>query len=208
MSQARPKINRVAPKNPEPKENRDPNNINDHLLVDFYSVLGEPSTSPQSLDCTWEFSEVCFNCFSECWYKLLSLCCGICVAIYWGIQFVPVVFSNVWIFTPLRQLVYIACGVWCRSVWYMCLRCFLKPCARSCGLLFIHCGDGTIDRSETPPLFASKPRAKPKPKPEPKEEPKEQKDIKPMPVAVTKGDFDDYDKEKITNSVKRTMMFY
>lgn len=207
-STAQPKrVNRVAPREPPPKENRDPNNINDHLKVDFYSVLAEPTTSPQSLDCTWECSEIFFTCFFDCSYKLFSLFCGVCMAIYWAFEFVPVIFSSVWIFTPLRQFFYMACGFWCKSVWTLCLRCCVKPCARSCGHLFINCGDGTIDRSESPPLYTRKPRQKPQPKPEVTEQPKEDKNTKIVPIMAA-GEFDNYDKDKINNSVKRTMMFY
>ena len=191
------KVNRVSPKEPPTKENRDPNNLNDHLKLQFSDVLAEPSSGPQSIDCTWECSEVFFSCCLECWYKLLTLLCGVCIAIYWGLQFVPVLLSNIWIFTPLRQLFWVACGFWCKNVWTLCTRCFLKPCMRSCGLLFINCGDGTIDRSEDPPLFPRKPRRKPEPK---QEEP--QKDT------FVVGGFEDYDKERIKNSVKRTLMLY
>ena len=200
------RTNRVTPVYPEITENRDPNNINDHIKVDFYSVLAEPPTGPQSMDCTWECSEIFFNCCLGCWYKIFSLLCGICVAIYWGCIFAPVVFRNVWMFTPLRHMFWVACGSCCKKLCTLCTRGSVKPCLRACGHLFINCGDGTIDRSEDPPVFADYPRRKP----QPKQETQPQEDVvkKPAPVGPAAGAFDDYDKEKIKNSVKRSMMMY
>lgn len=202
-STSQPKrVHRVSPPELPPEENRDPNNLNDHLKVEFYNVIAEPPDGPQTADCTWEFSEIFFNCFLECWYKLLSLLCGVCFAVYWGLQFVPVLFTHVWILTPFRQLVYMTCGVWCKSVWTLFFSCCLKPWTRSCGYFFIHCSDGTVNRSETPPLSRRKLRLKP-------EVAKQTTEVyKSFPVRPFKGEFDDYDKEKLTNSVKRTMMFY
>ncbi|KAL4218961.1 hypothetical protein ACF0H5_021547 [Mactra antiquata] len=202
--------NRVAPINPEPLENRDPNDINKHIVNDFYSVFGEPTTTPRSFDCIWEFSEICYDCMKECTYKLMGLCCGICIAIAWGIEFVPIIFSHIWCLTPCTQVVHIVCGIWMKSFWHLCARLCVAPCTKSCALIFTHCGDGLKHRPETPPLFPRGPKRTPKPKPV-KEEQKpvveEKKSVAPVVLAAAaKGEWDDMDKSKIANSVKRQLM--
>ncbi|XP_045200466.1 caveolin-2-like [Mercenaria mercenaria] len=208
---SKPRQTRVAPAEQQPKENRDPNNLNSHIECQYYSVFAEPQTSPQSVDCIWEFSEIVFDCFKECWYKMFGLCCGICIAIAWGIEFVPVIFSHVWCFTPFIQLLNIILTGWCRPVWFLCVNLCISPCTQSCAYFFHNCGYGKMTRPPTPKIFPDRPKRKAAPKPiENKIEPKkEEKVLAPVPVVVAaKGEFDEYDKEKIAKSVKRQMMLF
>ncbi|KAH3792532.1 hypothetical protein DPMN_146029 [Dreissena polymorpha] len=200
------RTNRVAPQPPPPPEDRDPKNINTHLKLDFYSVLAEPPTSPQSFDIVWECSETCFSCLQGCMYKLTTFFCGPCIAFYWGIQFVPFLFANIWIFTPLKQMFTLICGYWFKYCCYFCARTFVSPCTWACGALFINCGDGKRKvRPETPPLFTRKERPKPASKPAVQEKPRE---VKAAQVVTVQSDFDDYDKEKARQSVRRQLMMF
>lgn len=202
-------INRVAPVNPDPVENRDPNNLNSHIITDYFSVFGEPSTAPQSIECVWEFSEICYDCMRECTYKLMGLFCGVCIAIAWAFEFVPVLFSHVWFLTPCNHVISIVCGIWCKSFWHLWARLCVAPCTKSCAYFFANCGYGIKDRPESPPLFPRKPKKKAVPKPEKKVEPKvEEKNEPPVVVvaAARRSEFEDMDKEKVANSVRRQLM--
>merc|ERR1712226_1233337 len=55
--------------------NRDPNNINDHLRVTFEDVLAEPE-GIHSPACVWSNSYKCFNCCKSLCYTIMTLCCG------------------------------------------------------------------------------------------------------------------------------------
>ena len=184
---------RVAPQGGE-KENRDPNDLNKHIKVDFQNVLAEPAGT-HSFDCTWYFSETLYSCFLECCYKMATLFCGVCIAIYWAFQFAPLVFAHVWFLTPFYTLIRLVCGYWCKSMWYLCVRCCVSPVARSFAPLFRYCGNGLNERPESPSLF-------PKPRRRPKAEPVVAKpDTPPSPT----GQWAAYDKGKIAKSVQRQL---
>ena len=201
--------NRVQPAPGAPPENRDPNDLNSHITIDFYSVLGEPQDT-KSFDCVWEFSEVFYDCFRSCCYKLATLCCGICIAISWGVDFVPTIFTTVWCLTPCHTLLHNVCTLWCKTCCTIMARCFIAPWCKSFGYLFRHFGDGTNRRPESPDIFPkSKKRSPPPLQPKPtspivKSEESEKK-VVPVPVRASIGD---YDKDKMVNSVRRQMMLY
>lgn len=208
----KPRTNRVAPPEPKPKENRDPNNLNTHIRCEFYDAFAEPNTSPHSFECVWEFSEIVFECCRDCWYKLFGLFCGVCIAIHWAFEFVPIMFSHVWFLTPCNQSLKIVLNGCCRPLWFLTVNLCVTPCTQSCAYFFHNCGYGRMKRPPTPKIFPDRPKriAPPKPK-ETKVEPPKQEEKKvaapvPVVVAATKGEFDDYDKKKIANSVKRQMM--
>jgi hypothetical protein len=58
--------------------NRDPNNMNNFLAVEFPDVLAEPQGA-HSVDCVWANSAKCFNGGKSCCYKFLSFFCGLCI---------------------------------------------------------------------------------------------------------------------------------
>ena len=58
--------------------NRDPNNMNNFLHVEFADVLAEPQ-SAHSVDCVWANSGACFKGGKDCCYKFLSFFCGLCI---------------------------------------------------------------------------------------------------------------------------------
>ena len=47
--------------------NRDPNELNNYIQVDFEDVLAEPSGA-HSADCIWKNSYSCFQCGKNCGY--------------------------------------------------------------------------------------------------------------------------------------------
>jgi len=192
---------------PQPVENRDPNNINSHLNVEFADVIAEPP-APQSVDFVWECSEIFFDCFKLGLYKLFSLLCGVCIAIYWGLMFVPAFWYGIWVCTPFTQCVKIGCAYPMKMCCKIVLRACVTPCTRACGEIFHVFGSGE-PRAESPIFPPRKPRPKPQPKPV-EEKPKEEKKVSGSPavpaVLVFKSEFEDYDKEKVRKSVRRQLM--
>ena len=63
--------------------NRDPNDMNNFLQVDFEDVLAEPSGA-HAMDCAWTNSYKCFTCGKNLCYQLMTCLCGMCIALYWG----------------------------------------------------------------------------------------------------------------------------
>ena len=178
---------RVAPQGGEPKENRDPNDLNQHIHVDFSDILAEPETT-HSLDCVWYCSETLYSCCLECWYKLFTFFCGCWIAIFWAWEFVPTLFAHVWFLTPFYKVVQIVCGYWCKSPWFLCVNCCCSPVARSFAPFFRFCGNGLREPPDSPTLF---PRAKRRPRYEPKPDEPPQWNVS--------------DRGKIAKSVKRQL---
>ncbi len=58
--------------------NRDPNNMNNFLQVEFDDALAEPKGTHSS-DCVWRNSYKCFTCGKNNAYKICSFFCGICI---------------------------------------------------------------------------------------------------------------------------------
>merc|ERR1712154_30274 len=105
--------------------NRDPNNINDHLRVQFEDVLAEPETN-HSPACVWSNSYKCFNCCKKLCYTLMTLCCGICIAAEWGCEFAYIAFTHIWFVTPCFKCLEPNCGC-LQKLWGMCIHCALDP---------------------------------------------------------------------------------
>ena len=61
--------------------NRDPNNLNNFLQVEFDDVLAEQEGT-HSADCVWKNSYKCFTCGKNNAYKIATLLCGICTGNY------------------------------------------------------------------------------------------------------------------------------
>ncbi|XP_071082935.1 caveolin-1-like [Haliotis cracherodii] len=114
--------------------NRDPNNINDHVKVEFEDILAEPDGA-HSFDCVWTASNLCFNCCKGFLYKLLTLLCGICIAMHWGCEFAVIAFNHIWIITPCFKILELNCGC-LKKLYGMCVHCALDPWCESCGLFF------------------------------------------------------------------------
>nr|ANK58183.1 caveolin-1 [Haliotis discus discus] len=114
-------------------ENRDPNNINDHLKVQFEDVLAEP--------CCWKCTNKCFNCAFKCCYMLMTLC-GPLYGLYYGWSYAMLACDHegahsidVWRYTPQIRACEINCTMM-RKVYTICLNCCLTPFCESCGAFF------------------------------------------------------------------------
>ncbi|XP_050414695.1 caveolin-1 [Patella vulgata] len=114
--------------------NRDPNDINDHLKVQFEDVLAEPDGA-RSFECCWNCSRLCFNCSKGCCYKFLTLICALPFALCWGCSFAMITFQHVWHFTPLLRawMINLGCMQKCFGT---LVNCCLAPICEACGLMF------------------------------------------------------------------------
>ncbi|XP_060595771.1 caveolin-1-like [Ruditapes philippinarum] len=115
-------------------DNRDPNELNGHIKVQFEDVLGEPE-GIRSMDCVWKNSYSCFECGKNLCYKILTFLCGLCIALEWGCCFAGITFQNVWCCTPFLRAFSICMG--CAQKFFgSCLSCCVVPVCESCGALF------------------------------------------------------------------------
>ncbi|VDI48110.1 caveolin 3, partial [Mytilus galloprovincialis] len=113
---------------------RDPNELNGHIKVDFEDVLGEPDGA-HSIDCVWIFSHKCYRFGLGCCYKLLTLLCGLCIALYWGCTFACLTFEHVWCWTPYMRCFAIFAGA-CQKFIGIIMNCCIAPFCETCGLFF------------------------------------------------------------------------
>jgi len=123
--------------------NRDPNNMNNYIQVEFDDVLAEPEGA-HSADCIWKNSHKCFSCGMKFVYKLLTYCCGMCIALSWGCTFGEIAFANIWFFTPFMRLLTIVLHP-LKKIFSIMLSTFLAPCIETYGLIFsrIHVTNST-----------------------------------------------------------------
>merc|ERR1712154_500760 len=111
-----------------------PNNINDHLKVQFEDILAEPEGA-HAMDCVWSNSYKCFNLYKKCCYMIMTLCCGICIAAEWGCEFAYVAFVHIWYITPCFKWLELNCGC-CQKLYGMCVHCCLDPWCEAISLCF------------------------------------------------------------------------
>ncbi|XP_061179136.1 caveolin-1-like [Saccostrea echinata] len=117
--------------------NRDPNGLNSHLgTLLFNDVIGEPDGT-HSIDCVFKLSNTCFELWKGLCYKLMTFCCGCCIAMEWGCEFAYIAFFHIWMLTPCIKVVEINCGV-CQRIYTMCINCCCTPCYESIGGIFHH----------------------------------------------------------------------
>ena len=114
--------------------NRDPNSMNNYIQVEFEDVLAEPEGA-HSADCVWTNSKKCFDCGFKFYYKLMTYCCGICIALQWGCTFGQIAFMAVWIYTPFMRLLSITLTP-IRKLISIYLSTFVAPCMETAGLFF------------------------------------------------------------------------
>ncbi|XP_005109537.1 caveolin-1-like [Aplysia californica] len=115
-------------------ENRDPNNLNDQVKLTFEDVIGEPDDA-HSIDCVWVNSFKCFTCCKSCCYKLLTICCGIPLAIFWALEFAILTFSHVWFYTPCMRYYIISCSC-VQRCYGTFMQCYIRPCYEAMGFFF------------------------------------------------------------------------
>jgi len=115
-------------------DNRDPNNINEHLQVMWDDVIGEPE-GIRSTECAWNCSYKCFRGTKNCCYLLLATIFAPCLAFCSAINFACLAFQHIWCMTPCLRTWKINCA-FVRTCMTIGLAATCGPCAEICGLYF------------------------------------------------------------------------
>jgi len=115
-------------------ENRDPNQMYGYMTVDFEEIFAEPDGT-HSIDCVWTNSYKCFTCGKNLCYKILTLLCGIFVALCWGCEFAGIAFTHIWCYTPDYKACEINLGV-AKKFYGTCIHCICDPMCEACSLFF------------------------------------------------------------------------
>lgn len=100
----------------------------------FDDVIGEPEGA-HSIDCVWTNAYKCFSGGRNCCYTVLTVICGLPLALCWGCEFACLTFSHVWQVTPCLKYATIEVMA-CRKMLSLALSCCLAPCCETIGLLF------------------------------------------------------------------------
>ncbi|KAF5279680.1 hypothetical protein FQA39_LY18247 [Lamprigera yunnana] len=89
-------------------EDRDPNNLGEHLQVSWNEIVGEPA-SIRSPECAWTFSNHCFQKSKTCCYVFLSVLCAPIIACCLGCTFACLAFEHIWCLTPCLRIWKVSC---------------------------------------------------------------------------------------------------
>ncbi|VDI50617.1 caveolin-1-like [Mytilus edulis] len=113
---------------------RDPNSLNDHVMIQFDGVIGEPPTA-ESMYCVWKASDKVFTGSMDCCYKGLTAVCGVPCALMWGLNFACLSFKSVWCVTPCVRMMKTCVNSW-SGIYNTCVKCVCQPCYESVGAMF------------------------------------------------------------------------
>jgi len=83
--------------------NRDCNNVNIEINLDFDDVLAEPSAA-QGFEWVWKLAFVVFSQTKSWFYKLFSAVVAVPAALMWAIVFALVTVVYIWIVSPALRL--------------------------------------------------------------------------------------------------------
>ncbi|XP_044128945.1 caveolin-3-like isoform X1 [Bufo gargarizans] len=115
-------------------DNRDPNNMNDHVRVLFEDAFGEPDGS-HSMPGVWSMSYKTFGGVKNCCYFVLSVLCGCPLAFCWALEFACVQCCHIWCIGPCIKMwnMNFSC---LKLFWSSCVHCMCDPCYEACALCF------------------------------------------------------------------------
>lgn len=83
--------------------NRDSNNVNVEIDLDFDDVLAEPRAA-QGFDWVWRLAFVVFS-QTKCWiYKILAAVVAVPASIMWAVVFAAITVIYIWIISPALRL--------------------------------------------------------------------------------------------------------
>merc|ERR1711976_804042 len=80
-------------------DQRDPNNLNEHLQVLWDDIIGEPE-GIKSTQCAWNCSYKCFRGTRNCCYILLTTLFAPCLAFCSAVNFACLAFQHIWCMGP------------------------------------------------------------------------------------------------------------
>uniref|UniRef100_A0A1I7UXJ0 Caveolin n=1 Tax=Caenorhabditis tropicalis TaxID=1561998 RepID=A0A1I7UXJ0_9PELO len=113
--------------------NRDTNNINNHVQLNFEDIFGE-ADSQHSWDCVWRLNHTVFTATRLFIYRLVSIL-ALPFTILFAIFFGLLVSINVFIVVPLGKLLSIP-GNLLAKIWNWLVHAVFDPIASAIGLIF------------------------------------------------------------------------
>merc|ERR1712150_415254 len=114
--------------------NRDSNNVNVEIDLDFTDVLAEP-TAAQGFEWAWKLAFVIFSQTKLWIYKILSAVVAIPLALIWAMVFALLTVVHVWILSPALRLLDLILAV-VKKVVVGVIGATLGPVCASLGLIF------------------------------------------------------------------------
>lgn len=114
--------------------NRDSNNVNVEIDLDFTDVLAEP-TAAQGFEWAWKLAFVIFSQTKLWIYKILSAVVAIPLALIWALVFALLTVVHVWILSPALRLLDLILAV-VKKVVVGVIGATLGPVCASLGLIF------------------------------------------------------------------------
>merc|ERR1711997_937025 len=122
--------------------NRDSNNVNVEIDLDFDDVLAEPSAA-QGFDWVWRLAFVVFSQTKLWIYKILSAVVAIPAALLWAMVFALLTVVHVWILSPALRLLDLILAV-VKKVVVGVIGATLGPVCATLGLIFGKSADSPV----------------------------------------------------------------
>lgn len=114
--------------------NRDSNNVNVEIDLDFDDVLAEPAAA-QGFEWAWKLAFVLFSQTKLWIYKILSAVVAIPLALIWALVFALLTVVHVWILSPALRLLDLILAI-VKKVVVGVIGVTLEPVCSSLGLIF------------------------------------------------------------------------
>ncbi|CAH1802915.1 unnamed protein product [Owenia fusiformis] len=114
---------------------RDPNDVNSHLLVAFAEVFAEPDPTIFSFDKVWILSFKVFTAVKLWTYRIITLICAIPCACLWGCHFAFLSFCYIWVCIPSLKTWFIQL-VCTKQMFNAIMQAFVAPVWRAVGAVF------------------------------------------------------------------------
>jgi len=120
--------------------NRDSNNVNLEIDLDFGNVLAEPSAA-QGFEWVWKLAFVVFSQTKSWFYKLFAAVVAIPAALMWAVVFALVTVVYIWIVSPALRLFDLSLAIF-RRVVVGAMSVTVQPLAVAVSHVFAQVGSG------------------------------------------------------------------
>ncbi|XP_060595567.1 caveolin-1-like [Ruditapes philippinarum] len=115
-------------------ENRDPEDVNGIVKIDFEEIFAEPEGT-YSFGTIWGATYRIFTDTKLWCYKFLSALCGVPCALCWGLHFACLSFCMIWYYQPSIRSFSIQVKP-LQKVYGVLVHSFIEPCFAAAGKLF------------------------------------------------------------------------
>merc|ERR1711974_359863 len=118
--------------------NRDSNNVNVEIDLDFDDVLAEPSAA-QGFDWVWRLAFVVFSQTKSWFYKIMAAVVAVPISIMWAVVFAVITVIYIWIISPALRLLDLKLAI-VRRVVVGVMSVTVQPLAASLSPIFSQVG--------------------------------------------------------------------